>query len=94
MEKILNSIRMAPSAHNAQDYKFIMVKDREVKKDLAEACSSQRFIASAPIIFAGVSTNPDFMLSSDVPAFAMDIAIAFDHLSLAAVEENHFSEQL
>lgn len=87
LEKILNAGRMAPSAHNAQDYKFIVVKNVDVKKDISKACSEQKFVAEAPIIIVGVSTNPDYSLSSEVPSYAMDVAIALDHMTLAAVEE-------
>ena len=87
MEKILNAGRMAPSAHNAQDYKFIVVKDANIRKDISRACSEQKFIAEAPIIIVGVSTNPEYQLSSGVPSYAMDVSIALDHITLAAVEE-------
>lgn len=86
--RILNAMRLAPSAHNAQAYKFILVKDKGIKKQLAEACSSQRFIAEAPVIFVGVATMPEDIQSSGIAAGDLDIAIAFDHLSLAAVEES------
>ena len=79
---------MAPSAHNAQDYKFIVVKDANVRKEISKACSEQKFVAEEPIIIVGVSTNPDYLLSSEVPSYAMDMAIALDHMTLAAVEES------
>jgi nitroreductase len=87
LEKVLNAGRMAPSAQNAQDYKFIVIKDPEKRKDIAKACSEQRFIAEAPIIVAGISTNTDYVMSSGVLAYPIDVAIAIDHMTLAAVEE-------
>jgi nitroreductase len=88
MDKLKNAMRLAPSAHNAQPYKFILVTEKELKKQVAEAASSQRFIATAPIIVVAVSLTPNDVLSSEVPTYALDIAIALDHLSLVAVEEN------
>ena len=87
LERILNAGRMAPSAHNAQDYKFIVVKDPGIRKEISDACSEQKFIAEPPVIIVGVSTNPEYMLASNVPSYAMDVAIALDHITLAAVEE-------
>lgn len=88
LERILNAGRMAPSAHNAQDYKFIVVKDPSIKKEISNACSGQKFVSEAPVIIAGVSTNPDYLLTSGVPSYGLDMAIALDHMTLAAVEEN------
>lgn len=87
LERILNAGRMAPSAHNAQDYKFIVVKDSFLKKEISKACSEQKFLTEPPVIIVGVSTNPDYSLSSGVPSYAMDVSIALDHITLAAVEE-------
>ena len=87
LDKILEAGRLAPSAHNAQEYKFVIVENKQKRKQLARA-ASQRFIAEAPIIIVAVSLNPDHALSSGIPAFPMDLAIALDHMSLAAVEED------
>lgn len=87
LKKILEAGRLAPSAHNAQEYKFVVVKDKKKRKALAEAASGQRFIVQAPVIIVAVALNPEHLLSSSVPAYALDLAIAFDHMSLAAVEE-------
>ncbi len=86
LQKIYDAIRFAPSAHNAQDYKFIFVEDKE-KKELLIKAANQRFMSSAPIIIAGVSLSPDYIMDSDVPAYGVDTAIALDHISLAAVGE-------
>ena len=86
LDKIFEAVRMAPSAHNAQDYKFIIVRKGEKKRALARA-AKQRFVAEAPVIIAAVSLNPGDIMSSGVPAYAFDLGIALDHLTLAAAEE-------
>ena len=88
LAKILEAGRLAPSAHNAQEYKFIVVRDLKKRKALAKAASEQRFIAEAPIIIVGVALNPEHLMDSGVPACAVDLAIAFDHMTLAAVAED------
>tara|TARA_Y100000310_G_scaffold332537_1_gene408311 strand:+ start:2085 stop:2597 length:513 start_codon:yes stop_codon:yes gene_type:complete len=87
LDKILGAGRLAPSSHNAQEYKFVVVKNADTRKELSRA-ADQRFIAQAPVIIAAVSTNPEDIMSSDVPAYPVDLAIALDHMTLAAVEED------
>lgn len=87
LNKILEAARLAPSAHNDQAYKFIIVRDEEKKKKLAIAANYQSFIVEAPIIIAAVSTNPETIMSCQVPAYAVDLGIAVDHITLAAAAE-------
>ena len=87
LDKVLEAGRMAPSSHNAQEYKFVVVKDASTRKALADA-ANQRFIAQAPVIIAGVALNPEEIMDSDVPAYPVDLSIALDHMTLAAVEED------
>ncbi|HLD58914.1 MAG TPA: nitroreductase family protein [archaeon] len=49
-KKILSAINSAPSAGNLQSYSVFLVKEREKKRLLAEACTNQGFISSAPIV--------------------------------------------
>lgn len=87
LNKILEAGRLGPSAHNAQEYKFVVVRNSQKRKELAKAAAGQRFIAKAPVIIAAVSLNPEHLMSNGVPAYAVDVAIALDHMTLAAVEE-------
>ena len=77
LENILEAARLAPSAHNAQEYKIVVVQDGFARERLSEA-AGQPFIASAPAILVGVATNPQSKYH------AIDLAIAFDHISLTA----------
>jgi len=86
LQKILEAARLAPSAHNSQDWKFIVVKDSVKRESLAEA-AGQNFISQAPVIIVAVGLEPEHILSSGNPAFALNLAIAIDHMTLAAVEQ-------
>ncbi len=86
LNRILEAARLAPSAHNGQDYKFVVVKDSQKRKLLAQA-AEQDFISQAPIIIAAVSLDPDKIISCGAPTYAVDLAIAVDHLTLAAAAE-------
>lgn len=41
IERILDAARWAPSAHNSQPWRFILVNDLKVKKELAEAMAKE-----------------------------------------------------
>ncbi|MBU3934779.1 nitroreductase family protein [Patescibacteria group bacterium] len=86
LERILKATRLAPSAHNKQDYKFILVENPQKRAALARA-AGQSFVSQAPIIIAAVSTNPGHIMQCGIPAHPVDIAIALDHLTLAAAAE-------
>jgi len=85
LEKVLKAAQMAPSAHNDQSWKFVVVKDKEIKEKLAQA-AQQSFIAEAPVVVAAVALNPTKEMSCGVPSYAVNLAIAVDHMTLAAVE--------
>ncbi len=87
LRKVLEAARLAPSAHNDQDWKFIIIKDIKKKKQLAQAARSQSFIAEAPVVIAAVALNPERVMSCEVPAYAINLAIAVDHMTLQACEQ-------
>ncbi len=87
LKKVLEAGRLAPSAHNDQPWQFIVVKDEDKKKRLAEAAAGQSFIADAPAIIVGLALHPEQVMSCGVPSYAVNLAIALDHMTLAAVEQ-------
>ena len=86
LQKVLEAGRLAPSASNRQDWKFVVVQDKQTRKALASACHNQTFVGQAPVVIAACSTNPKRVMASGQPTAAVDLAIAVDHMSLAAVE--------
>lgn len=87
LKRILEAVRLAPSAKNKQDWKFIVVKNPEKRKQLSEAARNQEFIAQTPIVIVGVALDPDYIMGSEVPAYAVNLGIAMEHIALSAVEE-------
>ena len=88
MEKVLNAGRLAPSANNRQPWRFVVVLDEEKRRKLAQAAKNQEFVSEAPAVIVGVALNPDYIMSCEVPGYAVDLSIALDHMMLAAVEED------
>lgn len=87
LNRILEAARLAPSAANRQQWKFIVVQDPELRKKLITAANNQQFVGQAPVVIVAVSLEPDRVMSCEVPAYAVDLAIAVDHMTLAATAE-------
>ncbi len=87
LEKILEAARLAPSAYNSQSWKLILVSDSKKKQELAKAANNQMFISEAPIIIVGIALDPNYLMPCDVHSYAVDLAIAMDHITLTACEQ-------
>ena len=89
LQKILNAGRLAPSANNAQPWKFVVVRDEELKVKLSQACNTKKWIAEAPIIVVGCGfpDEADPYLGGYMNSYSVDVAIALEHLVLAATNE-------
>ena len=53
LDKLLTAARLAPSAGNLQARDFIVVRDPNMKHELAEAAYGQFFVAMAPVVLVG-----------------------------------------
>lgn len=97
LDRIVEAGRMAPSACNAQPWKFIVVTDPELIGKIAEAASAKligmnSFVTQASVIIVVVRENPNF--SSKVGATIknkdyslIDIGIATENICLQAKSE-------
>ncbi|NLO27363.1 MAG: nitroreductase [Actinobacteria bacterium] len=87
LDRVLEAVRLAPSGSNRQPWRFVVVRDPEIRQQLVPACSGQRFLAQAPVVIAGVGLMPDRKMRCDIPGDPVDVAIAMEHLALAAASE-------
>ncbi len=87
LDRILEAARVAPSASNRQPWKFVVVRDPERRRRLAEAARGQSFVGEAPVVIAGVALRPDHVMGCEVPSHPVDLAIAMEHIALAAASE-------
>ena len=86
LRRVLDAGRIAPSARNAQEWKFLVVQDADLRRRMARR-AEQPLLAKAPVVVAVVSTDPERVMRCGVPAGPVDCAIAIDHMTLAAVAE-------
>jgi nitroreductase len=97
LERILEAGRLAPSACNAQPWKFIVVTAPDKRLLIADACSSKalgmnHFSKQAPVQLVLVEEKANF--SSKLGGFVkqihyphLDLGIAASHICLAAADE-------
>lgn len=89
LARMRTALRAAPSACNIQPWHFVLVSDAELRNQLGRAANNQTWIADAPVIVVGCGwpERAYQRMGGYGNSVDMDIAIAFDHLMLAAVSE-------
>ena len=86
LNKILEAARLSPSASNRQDWKFIVVKNKETKKKLAKAAFGQAFIGEAPIVIVACGTESKSVMGCGQPTHTVDVSIACAFMIIQAYE--------
>ena len=87
LEYVMECVRLAPSAVNRQPWRFRVVKDVEVLQKLWE-CYNREWFKSAPVcIVASVVHDEEWVRSDGKRHGDIDVAIAVEHLCLAAAEQ-------
>lgn len=86
LKKILEAGRLSPSASNRQEWKFIVVRNKETKKKLAKAAFGQSFIGEAPVVIVACGTDSKAIMACGQPAYTVDVSIACAFMILQAYE--------
>ena len=87
LRAMLEAGRLAPSAGNFQDWKFIIVRDKEKRQLLSAAAKDQAFVAQAPVVIAACGTETEYIMTCGQHTYPIDVAISVDHMSLEAVNQ-------
>lgn len=97
IERCLEAVRLAPSACNAQPWKFVVVDEPGLKKKIATAADARllgfnRFAKDPPVLVVIVRESANITsklgtLLKDKPYPLMDIGIAVEHFCLQATSE-------
>jgi len=94
--RLIEAVRLAPSASNSQPWHLIIVDDRELKDQVAKTCFStlisfNKFATQAPILAVLVIERPKMITQiggrlKDREFPLIDIGIAAEHFCLQAAE--------
>ena len=97
IDHCLEAARLAPSACNAQPWKFIAVMDLPLKNEIAAhtydpLLSFNRFTSTAPVIIVIVTEKPSIVAQIGAALMnrdfnLIDVGIAAEHICLAAADE-------
>jgi len=97
IERCLEAARLAPSACNAQPWKFVVVDDVELKNKIADTTANKllplnHWTKQAPVHVVLVLEKPNFTskigeMVRDKKFILMDVGIAAEHFCLQAAEE-------
>jgi nitroreductase len=86
IEKILEAGRLSPSAGNRQEWKFVVVRDKAIKQQLAAAAHGQSFVEEAPVVLVGCAVDSSAIMSCGQYTYTVDLSIAFAYMILEAQE--------
>lgn len=86
LDKILEAARIAPSAGNRQEWKFMVVKDEDTREKLIKAANDQKFVGEAPVTIVAISTESERVMPCGQPAYTVDLSIAVSFMILEATE--------
>ena len=87
IEYVMECVRMSPSAVNRQPWRFRVVESDADRQRLCQ-CYNREWFATAPTyIIASVLHNEEWVRSDGKHHGNIDVAIAVEHLCLAAAEQ-------
>jgi nitroreductase len=87
VERILEAGRLAPSAKNRQEWRFVVIQKKETRQRIMEASFNQEMVGQAPAIIAVCTTNIDYRMPNGQLSYPVDLAFAASFMVLQAVHE-------
>ncbi len=82
---VLEAARLAPSARNLQDWRFVVVTEGRTKRRVAETTNKPEVFSEAGAIIAACS-NSDYVMRCGQAIGPIDVSIALEHICLQATE--------
>jgi nitroreductase len=86
LDKLMESARLAPSASNRQEWRFVIVDGKETLDRIAQASCIRVFLKDVPCVIIACAEKTGHVMPGGQLSYPIDVAIALDHISLAAVE--------
>lgn len=87
LKSILMAGNLAPTARNRQEWKIVVVKDKDLKDKMVSCCNGQKFVADAGALLVAVSTDPTYNMRCGINAGAVDTALVLQNMTLQATSE-------
>ncbi|MEF8848044.1 MAG: nitroreductase family protein [Candidatus Thermoplasmatota archaeon] len=88
IKTILECARWAPSALNKQSWEFIVVKSKDTIQKISKASHFiNRWMKDAPVIIIACGDPKEGSIHNEINYYSINVAIAMEHLILAATNE-------
>jgi nitroreductase len=85
LDSIFEAARLAPSAKNTQDWRFVVITDKETKRLVADTTNRPQVFQKAAAIIVACSNSNEVMRCGQAIG-PIDVAIALEHIALQATE--------
>jgi nitroreductase len=86
IQALLEAARLAPSASNRQEGRFVVVTDTGTRKRLVAAAANQNFVGEAACVIVCCAETDMHEMKCGQLCYPIDVAIQIDHMALRAVE--------
>ena len=87
LDRVMEAARLAPSAGNRQEWRFVLVTDPDTREQLIEAARGQEFVGEAPVVIVACAVGEPHEMTCGQLSYPIDVAIALEHIALQATEE-------
>ncbi|MBN2532228.1 MAG: nitroreductase family protein [Spirochaetales bacterium] len=87
VDRILEAGRLAPSAKNRQQWRFIVIQDKAIREKIKNAAYGQEYIEQAPVLIAACTTNIEYRMPNGQLSYPVDLSFAAAFITLQAVHE-------
>ena len=85
IDSILEAARLAPSAKNLQDWRFVVITETQTRRQVADCTNRPNVFSKAGVIIAACSISDEVMRCGQAVA-PIDVSIALEHIALQATE--------
>ncbi|MCD6122866.1 MAG: nitroreductase family protein [Spirochaetales bacterium] len=87
LERVLEAGRLAPSAKNRQEWRFIVITDKKKRDKIKDAAFGQEHVGQAPAIIVACTTNIDYRMPNGQLAYPIDLTFPVSFMMVQAVHE-------
>ncbi|MFQ5688762.1 MAG: nitroreductase family protein [Gemmatimonadota bacterium] len=87
VDYVLDSARYAPSAKEAQPWRFVVVRDALTRHEIATAAFNHPHVKSAPLVILCCARVHSHVSGSGRPSHPVDVAAATQTMLLAAADQ-------
>lgn len=87
LERVLEAGRLAPSAKNRQEWRFVVIRKKALREKVQEAAFGEEKVGQAPAVIALCTTNIEYRMPNGQLSYPVDLGIAAGFMALQAVKE-------